>query len=370
MPTRDNDTWRAQVVLEGRRLSKTTKTKREAQEWLRKIQDEVAYGLTYKSTVVELPAFLEEWLITAKSSLRYNTFNQYRQIVHQHILPRIGERKLREIKPALIQQVYNQMVNEGYSLRTVQYVHAVIHRAFEHAVKLGLIPRNPDDATTPPKPKPKEMKFLDNAQVQQLLLTAKNQNSRFHALYHLAISTGMRQGELLGLKWSDLDWDNQTLSVTRQLTQLKTGEYVFNPPKTKSGIRQIDLGKASICVLKEHRKRQSAEAINDIAGWQEHNMIFPSAAGTPMDAGNLRRMFKNLLIDAGLPIIRFHDLRHTAASLMLNNGIPVFVVSKRLGHAKPSITLDIYGHLIPGQQRLAASLMDELLTPIQINIEN
>ncbi len=366
---RSNGTWRAQVVLEGRRLSKTTKTKQEAQNWLRKTQDEVFAGLTYESTTIDLPTFLEEWLISAKPTLRYNTFHQYNQIIHKYILPRLGNRKLRELKPILIQQLYNHMVAEGYDFRTVQMVHGVIHVALVQAVKLGLLQNNPDDATTPPKPIPKEMKFLDETQVQQLLITAKAQGSRFYALYHLAIATGMRQGELLGLKWSDMDWGNQTLTVSRSLSQLKTGEYVFNPPKTKAGRRQIDLGTVSTEVLRAHHRSQYLESVSQ-PGWNAEDLIFPSKTGKPMDPGNLRRMYKNLLKSAGLPNIRFHDLRHTAATLMLNNGIPVLIVSRRLGHAKPSITLDIYGHLIPGQQKVVASLMDELLTPIQLMIEN
>jgi integrase len=179
----------------------------------------------------------------------------------------------------------------------------------------------------------------------------------------------MRQGELLGLKWSDMDWGNQTLSVSRSLSQLKTGEYVFNPPKTKAGRRQIDLGSVSTEVLRTHHRNQYLESVSQ-PGWNAEDLIFPSKAGKPMDPGNLRRMYKNLLKSAGLPNIRFHDLRHTAATLMLNNGIPVLIVSRRLGHAKPSITLDIYGHLIPGQQKIVASLMDELLTPIQLQLQN
>ena len=212
------------------------------------------------------------------------------------------------------------------------------------------------------------MLFFDENQAQQLLLTAKVTNDRFSALYHLAIATGMRQGELLALKWSDIDWEFSSLQVQRQLSKNKGGGFTFTAPKTKSGTRRIDLGRTTLEVLKEHQQNQFEEIIASEDAWQDHNLVFPSSIGTPLDRDNLRRRYKKLLKKAGLPEIRFHDLRHTAASLMLNNNIPVIVVSRRLGHAQPSITLDVYGHLIPTKQQEVASLMDQLLTPIQIQI--
>jgi integrase len=220
----------------------------------------------------------------------------------------------------------------------------------------------------PPKPKRKEMKFLDENQALQLLIAAKESNDRFYALYHLAIATGMRQGELLGLKWADLDIELGMLQVQRQLTMMRGGGFGFTAPKTKAGTRRIDLGQHTLEVLQDHRQQQFQETLAAGSRWEENDLIFPSTIGTPMNRDNLRKRFKLLLKLAGLPKVRFHDLRHSAASLMLNNGIPVIVVSKRLGHAQPSITLDVYGHLIPTKQQEAAVLMDQLLTPIQFPV--
>ena len=180
----------------------------------------------------------------------------------------------------------------------------------------------------------------------------------------------MRQGELLGLKWNDIDFGTSALQVQRQVTKKKGGGFIFSQPKTKSGVRRIDLGEGTIAILKEHRQNQFAEMLVAGKNWEENDLVFPSTIGTVQDRDNLRRHYKTLLKKAGLPEIRFHDLRHTAASLMLNNNIPVIVVSKRLGHAQPSITLDVYGHLIPTKQQEVASLMDELLIPIQIQLSN
>jgi len=367
---RSNGTWRGQVTLEGKRLTFTAKTKREVQAWIHKTLDEIDNGLNFESTKTTLTTFLKEWLISIEPALRYNTIKQYEQVTQQYILPVLGKYPIRDIKPEQIQRLYNNMVKKGYGLRTVQLVHSVLHRALVHGVKLGLLSRNPDDATTPPKPKRKEMRFLDENQVQQFLIVAKAQNDRFFTLYYLAIATGMRQGELLGLKWSDLDWEKGELTVCRQLTKKKGGGFELTAPKTKAGIRPISLGNNALDVLDEHREAQNLERQAVGVHWQDQGLVFTSSIGTPIDRSNMRWFFKALLKDAGLPDIRFHDLRHTAASLMLNNGIPLIVVSRRLGHAQPSITLDVYGHLIPGKQQEAASLMDELLTPIQIEFDN
>ena len=365
---RNNGTWRVMVTVQGRRLTYTAKTKSEGQSWIRQMLVEIDNGLTYESTQVSVEKFMEDWLISMEPSIRYNTFEQYSQVTRQHILPSLGKFQLRDLKPEHIQQLYNQMVKKERGLRTVQLVHSVLHRALVHAVKLGLISRNPDDATTPPKPKLKEMQFLDENQVQQLLITAQVRNDRFYALYYLAIATGMRQGELLGLKWLDLDWEQGFLQVKRQLSRKKGGGFELTAPKTRSGVRRIDLGENTLQVLRKHRQQQFIKMQMVGEKWQDNDLVFPSEIGTVINRANLLKMFKSLLKEAGLPSIRFHDLRHTGASLLLNNGIPVMIVSRRLGHARPSITLDIYGHLIPGKQKEVAMLMDQLLTPIPFEI--
>lgn len=177
----------------------------------------------------------------------------------------------------------------------------------------------------------------------------------------------MRQGELLGLKWEDIDLPRRTLQVKRQCLRHKGGGFEFSAPKSRSGSRTIILGKQAVEVLKAQQIRIADMRQKAEDEWEEYDMVFPTRVGTPILHSNLRRGFRHLLKESGLPKIRFHDLRHTAASLMLNNGIPVLIVSRRLGHAKPSITLDVYGHLIPSKQEEAASLMDDLMTPIAVD---
>ncbi|KAA3641964.1 MAG: site-specific integrase [Chloroflexi bacterium] len=208
------------------------------------------------------------------------------------------------------------------------------------------------------------MKFFDEVQVQQLLDAARDRQDRHYSLLFLAIATGMRQGELLGLKWADLNWKTGKLQVKRQLTRAKRGGFEFSEPKTKAGKPSIQLAQEVLDVLEAHREDQRLMQNFNRSRWIDEDLIFPNSIGSPLDKYNLLKAFKRLLRDAGLPEIRFHDLRHTAASIMLNNGIPVIVVSMLLGHAKASTTLDVYGHLIPGKQRAAASLMGSILSPI------
>ena len=210
-----------------------------------------------------------------------------------------------------------------------------------------------------------EMMILNESQVNQFLVAAFGH--RWEALFHLAIVTGMRQMELLGLKWDDLDWIRYSIKVERQLVYTDKNELRFSALKTRFGKRSIELGEKTIGRLHSHYEQQ--QALRRKAGdmWVENGLIFSNRHGGPINRRNLQEVFHNLVKDAGLPKIRFHDLRHTAASLMLNNGIPPIVVSRRLGHSKTSITLDVYGHLIPSMQTEAAHLIDDLVTPIVLH---
>jgi len=354
--------WRAQVTLNGRRLSFTARTRRECQEWLKKTIGQIDDGMTYASTRITLEEFLTSWLISSKASKRPRTLAHYQQLARTYILPNLGKIKIRDLQPDQIQRLYDKLLAQGVGIYTVLKIHTALHSALGQAVRTGIIVRNPVTSTMPPKEPAEEMKILDESQASQLLIAA--QNSRLEALLHLALATGMRQMELLGLKWTDLDWIKQTIRIERQLVRPDKSQIQFASPKTKSGKRSLVLGAKSIQALRIHYEHQLAE--KKVAGekWGENGLIFPNTLGGPMHPRNLLRDFKKLLREAGLPEIRFHDLRHTAASLMLNHNIPPIVVSKRLGHARASITLDIYGHLIPSMQNEVADVIDDLITPI------
>jgi integrase len=364
---RKDGTWAAQVSIQGRRLTKYAKTRSEARSWLRMTLAQVDKGITFLGAQMELGKYLEQWLVTVKTSVRPKTYAQYKQIVTSHIVPILGHIKLKDLRPDHIQSLYNTKLKSGTSIRTVRMIHAVLHRALNQALQMGTIIRNPSDAVIRPKLIKKEMKTLADTQVQTLLLAVRG--TRYEALYLLAVTTGMRQGELLGLRWSDLDWVTRQVKVQRQLQRLPGNGMVFSEPKSASGRRVIALGSASIEILREHYKYQQLERLAAGERWIENDLIFPTIIGTPCEGSNLIRNFKSLLRKNNLPSIRFHDLRHTAATLMLQQGIHPKVVQERLGHSQISMTLDTYSHVLPSMQEEAAQKIDELIIPVAVRLQ-
>ena len=357
----------AQVTVQGKQISKYFKTRKEAKEWKKQTLAQIDDGLNLLAAQCTIGQYLQDWLNTIQTSVRPRTTEQYIQVVNQHIMPVFGRLKLKDLRPEQVQSFYNAKIKDGASARTVLLIHAVFHRALEQALKYGLINRNPLDAVTRPKLRRKEMKTLNDIQVRTLLQAA--QGNRLETLYWFAVTTGLRQGELIGLKWSDLDWNNKRLRIQRQVQRQKNKGLVFSEPKTNAGRRIIVLGSSTIEKLREHYQRQPLE--RQFAGiyWVENDLIFPNSHGNPLEPSNLLKDFKNLLKIAGLPDIRFHDLRHTAATLMLQQNTHPKVVQERLGHSDISLTLNTYSHVLPGMQEEAAEKLDELITLVSIKIE-
>jgi integrase len=356
-----NGSWKAAVMLQGRRLSKTCKTRKEAQEWLRLTFSQIDNGLTFASTKIKLAEYLADWLATEKTIMRQSTWSHYSQLTSAYIIPNVGKITLRDLRTEHIQKLYNCLGGQGVGAPTIQKIHKLLRSAVGNAAKTGTIPRNPVAFAHPPAGSVSEMKILDDSQVSQFLISIIGH--RWEALYYLAIATGMRRGELLGLKWEDIDWLKQTVKVERQI---RPGDQSFQPLKTRFSRRTITIGAKTIQVLHDHYERQQKTRKNSGSKWVENSLVFTNTHGGPLCANHMTRVFQELLEACGLPKIRFHDLRHTAASLMLNNGIPPIVVSRRLGHSKASTTLDVYGHLIDSMQEEAATLMDNLVTPVKL----
>src|SRR3990172_536180 len=357
---RENGSWRAQVSVTGRRLSFTGTSHKECREWIQRTSKQIQSGLTYEGTQLTLAEFAEGWLAQRKADLRPGSWALYDSTIKQYVVRAVGRFRLAELRSAHIQAFYDGMVRENTGPYVIRSSRKILGTILNQAVKLALIPSNPMKAAIPPKQPQSEMRILDEDQVQRFLLAVREFYPDDLALYQLAITTGMRQSELLGLKWSDLDWANGVLNVKRQYLRLPDGSSAYMPPKTKSGIRSIRLGQATLAILRAHRSRQFQES------QQDQDEIFSGKPGIPLHASILTKRYKRLLREAGLPALRFHDLRHTAASMMLHKGVSVLVVSKRLGHAKASITLDIYGHLVPSMQELAAEVTDEVTMPVAL----
>jgi len=363
---RKNGTWRAQVVIDDRRISHSAKTKSECQLWLRTTLGQLDQGWDYERGQITLEEYLQEWMDAHKAALRDHTIHRYEQIIRSHIVPNIGKIELMDLHLSRIERLYSKLIEEGIGIRTTREVHAILHKSLKKAERYGYILNNPANGAALPRYTHSEMKVLDENQVSRLLMAARN--SVYGQLYHIAVVTGMRQGELFGLKWDDLKWNSGVIYVKRQVQRVPGQAWKFVEPKTKAGRRTITLGEGSLQILREHREKQLNRKLKAGDRWQEFSLIFPSSVGTPLTPSNLHRDFHRVLALAVLSRIRFHDLRHTAASLMLNHGVPVIVVSKILGHAKPSTTMDIYGHLINEMQEEAARIMDELVTPVQVKL--
>jgi integrase len=246
---RPNGNWRAQLSVDGKRFSFTSKSQSECLRWLREMDKKISSGFSFKNSKLTYAEFLISWLSTIEAQLRRSTVIQYAQIVNHYIAPNLGQLKLADLKADSIQRLYDSLIAKGKSRRTVQLVHAVIHRSLNRAVRLGLLHLNPDDATSPPKPQEKEMRTLDQTQVQRFLLCAMNKGLKEFAFYFFLLATGVRQGEVLGLRWDDIDYAKRTIKVVRQVKRYPGGGFEFVPPKTKNGYRTIKLGKETIQIL-------------------------------------------------------------------------------------------------------------------------
>src|SRR4030042_346550 len=311
--------WRAQVSLKGRRLSHTARNQEAARDWIRKIKDQIDQGLTYDDARTTLGKFMEGWLATKKGQLRISSAQLYNRLFQNIIKPNLGSIYLKNITPGRIQGFYDELSRNGKGLRTIKLVHIVLRMCLEDAKNLGLIGLNPAEHCKVPKYTKLEIKIWDQDQVNQFLdFIRGHKNENF---YHLALSTGMRRGELLGLQWKDVDWNKQKILVRRQCFNPQGGGYIFQSPKTKLGLRPVRLGQGSIDCLRNQLNNIDLMRRISKGKWEEHDLVFPALSGRPMSGNNVTLEFQQLIKKAGLPKIRLHDCRHTPASIMLGYGI-------------------------------------------------
>jgi integrase len=308
--------------------------------------------------------YLERWLNTAVTPHRRpKTTASYAQIVRLYLIPNLGKYALAKLAPEQVQAMLNSLLASGgvdgapLSARTVQYVRAVLRRALNQALKWGYVTRNVAALTDTPRVPRYEPIILSPAQIRQLLATAAGH--RLEALFTVALGLGLREGEVLGLRWSDISFEQQTLCVA-QTVQRVGGSLVLQPPKTDRSARVLPLPVFMERALARHAERQVAERRDASDTWQDHGLIFPSVVGTPIDPRNLLRQFKELLVAAGLSDMRFHDLRHSCATTLIAQGVHPRVVQEILGHSQISTTMNVYGHVLDTTRRVAAQAMDGL----------
>jgi len=359
---RKDGRWCAQVSLNGRRITKYSKTQKECRDWVNATLDKIDHGLTFDGAQVSLQQYMESWLSGKVLARRPSTVRNYRRYMNLYILPVLGRMRLQAITPSHIRQLYLRMQSEGKGARTIQLVHVTLHCAFAQAIKEGLIGHNPLEAVERPKVETKRYSIFTEEQARYFITAAKGHP--YEALFFLALTTGMRKGEILGLMWTDVDWEKSILRIERQLQPVSYEGGALVPTKTKSGRRHIMVGKGALALLNAHHERQETQKALAGNRWQEHGMIFTTSIGTYIDQTKVSRAFKRILREAGLPDIRFHDLRHTSISILLDNGTPVNTVQSRAGHSKASVTTDIYGHAMARSQEAAARMIEEIVKPL------
>jgi integrase len=314
---------------------------------LRQAQADADKGMIFDAGTLTLKDYLDTWLASVKGTVWQRSWERYEQLVRVHIKPALGNVKLKDLTRAHVKGLYADKLGSS-SARTVQYIHTSIHKALKDAMIDGLIPKNVAAHIPLPKPRKKEINPLTPDQAKAFLEAACG--DRNEALYILAVHYGLRQGELLGLKWQDLDTPdngNATLQVRRTMSEARSGR-IEEQPKSGKG-RRIDLSESFTEALRIHRERQRAEIEGHAVGYEDHGLMFLSTAGTPTNSKNLYwRSYKPILERAGVPEISFHELRHTCATIRFVRGQHPKKVQELLRHASIVQTMDTYSHVIPG----------------------
>jgi integrase len=362
---RSEGRWEARLVqADGTRRSLYGKTQQEASRLLAQARREREQGIVPPTDRQTVAGFLLTWLETVKRhTVGPSSYVRARQDVRVHLAPGLGHHQLARLTPQQVQALYARMLADGYAPATVRHVHITLHDALSHAVKLGQAPRNVVDLATPPRREQSEMAILTEEQVRALLQAVRG--DRLEALLMLALATGMREGELVALRWQDVDLGVGTVQVLRTLKSTPEGR-AFGKAKSARSRRVIALPAAATAALTGHRTAQLEERRWLGEAWEENDLVFCNEGGGRLSHHTFDRRrqtswYCRQLVRAGIPSVRFHDLRHTAATLLLAQGVNVKVVSEMLGHSSVAITLTLYGHVLPHMQRDAAAAMDRLL---------
>jgi integrase len=337
------------------------KKREEVADKLARALAERADGIVYDDENVTVGEYLDSWLKgSVRGSVRQSTFDRYESAVRLHIKPALGKLKLKKLTPAHVQSFYQDRLDAGLAPASVNKLHTILHKALSQAAQWNMVPRNVTELVTAPRPAPQEMKTLSAEVTRRFLEAARS--DKLEALYVLAVTTGMRQGELLALKWQDADLENATISVRRTLTR-NGGRLLLGEPKTKNSRRTIRLTEAAVRALRQHlvRQMEHMQRLGDL--YRDQGLVFGSEIGTLINPSNLRkRSFATLLKQAGLSPIRFHDLRHTCATLLFQRNVHPKFVQELLGHANIAITLDTYSHVISGMGDQTVRAMEDALS--------
>jgi integrase len=350
-------------------LTVKTASKREAQKELNRILHEMQTGMFVEPTKLTVGDYLQRWLNDAARATTSNkTFERYEQIVRVSLVPALGHIKLDKLTALQIQSFYRQSLEDGarkdgraggLSPTTVRQYHAVLRRALQQAVKWGFLVRNVADCVDVPHVEQNEQRALSIAEAKQLFDALEASGSWLHLPVVLAVASGFRRGEILGLTWADLDSTTGLLTVRRSLEVTNATGIAFKPPKTRKGARSITLPQFAVTALKKHKAQQSQARLALGPAYQDQGLIFARDDGAPHNPDHLSSQYAHWLARRPeLPRVRFHDLRHSNATILFQQGEHPKVVSERLGHASVKITMDVYSHVLPEMQVAAAGRLD------------
>lgn len=357
---RGDGRWTATITIgydaKGKRKRRTVygKTKGEVQKKMLELQQQKQAGTLAEINRMTTGQYLDHWLNNiARPNIRENTHASYDGAIKNHISPRIGGVRLTDLSPVHIERMLSEMERAKVSARMRQLCYAVLRRSLNRAMKGGRLYRNPCLCVDPPRVEQKEVKPLTGEQARLLLKVAAG--SRFHALFVLAVTTGMRQGELFGLHWSDIDLERGTLIVRRTLLETR-GKLSWGEPKAKQSRRMLSLPPMAVQALWDHKAKMLTE------GRAGLEVVFCDSHGGLLRKSNFaRNVWKPLLASAELPHFRFHDLRHTHIALLCQAGEHPKVIQARAGHSQISVTMNTYGHLMPGMDAAAADKVGAML---------
>lgn len=347
-----NDRWMAKITLPNKkRRTKSGKVRKELLDWLTDQRNKIRQGTFVTDENVKLGNFITSYMENvAVHNLRPRTYISHAGYVRNHIVPELGEIKLESLRPDQVQAFYTKKLESGLSPRTVQYIHSVLRKTLDQALRWGMVTRNVCDLVDAPRPVRKAPEIWNAEQIKLFLEAVKNH--KYYPIYVMAIYTGMRQSEILGLRKIDIDLDNGIVHVQQQVQWVRGQGFVIMDVKTEKSKRPIVLPATALEVMSEHLKSAPGE------------LAFTASTGNPVYSNSLYRHFKNTIKKLELPDVNFHSLRHFHASALLVAGVHPKVVQERLGHSQISTTLDIYSHTVPGLGKKAAEKFDKMLDSV------
>src|SRR6266852_992548 len=344
---------------DGRKKFFSGRTRDVVKERLAEAQRQLQVGRLVFGRDQTVAQYLERWLADAVvHSVRPKTYLNYELCVRR-LMPHVGRMRLRALAPEHIQNALGKLLDRGLSARTVRQVHMVLRCSLKQAVLWRLLPTNPSDAVKPPRAERKEMRTLTEDEVHRLL--AATLGTRHHSLWIFLVTTGVRLGEALAIRWADVDLAEGRATIRRALQRQRGVGLVFVEPKSGRGRRTVSFPRETVEVLAQQRRDLDRERREAGERWQENDLVFPSPVGRPRDMTYLSYTFHRGLERAGLPRLRIHDLRHTAATHLMNRHVHPKVVQELLGHSTIAITLDTYSHVMPALGREASLHMSSLL---------